>query len=149
MVQLSIKLWFIQYDHCSSYLLKLFFGNHKDCSHLNQLIILYYITNTIKLLFSVSSFQNFSKFVLQARLQQDVNWVIPDVQGEFRKDRWTRDQITNIHWIIEKARNPRKKKIYFSFTDCTKAFDCVDYNKLWKLATFRLCSFNMWFLVMH
>ena len=110
MVQLSIKLWFIQYNHCSFYLLKLFFGNHKDCSHLNQLIILYYITNTIKLLFSVSSFQNISTLVLQATLQQDVNWVIPDVQGEFRKDRWTRDQVTIIHWIIEKARNPRKKK---------------------------------------
>lgn len=73
MVQLSVKMWSIKYNHCSSYLLKLLFGKHKDCSHLNQLIILYHITNTIKFLFGVPSFQNFSKSVLQARLQQAVN----------------------------------------------------------------------------
>ena len=67
--------------------------------------------------------------ILQARLQQYVNHELPDVQAEFRKGRETRDQIANIHWIIEKARK-FKKNIYFCFTDYTKAFDCMDHNKL-------------------
>ena len=77
--------------------------------------------------------------ILQARLQQYMNWEFPDVQAGFRKCRfwffyfwfWTRDQIANIHWIIEKARE-LQKNIYFYFIDYTKAFDCVDHNKLWK-----------------
>ena len=68
----------------------------------------------------------------QARLQQYVNQELPDVQAGFRKGRGTRDQIANIHWIIEKARE-FQKNIYFSFIDFAKAFDCVDYNKLWKI----------------
>ena len=67
----------------------------------------------------------------QARLQQYVNHEIPDVQAEFRKGRGTRDQIANIHWIIEKTRK-FQKIIYFCFIDYAKAFDCVDHNKLWK-----------------
>ena len=67
--------------------------------------------------------------ILQARLQQYVNHEIPDVQAGFRKGRGTRDQIANIHWIIEKARE-FQKNIYFCFIDCAKAFDCVDHNKL-------------------
>ena len=66
--------------------------------------------------------------ILQTRLQQYVNQELPDVQAGFRKGRGTRDQIANIHWIIEKARE-FQKNIYF-FTDYAKAFDCVDYNKL-------------------
>ena len=68
----------------------------------------------------------------QARLQQYVNRELPDVQAGFRKGRGTRDQIANIPWIIEKARD-FQKNIYFSFIDYAKAFDCVDHNKLWKI----------------
>ena len=67
--------------------------------------------------------------ILQARLQQYLNWELLDVQAGFRKDRGTRDEITNIHWIIEKA-SEFQKNIYFCFLDYTKAFDCVDHNKL-------------------
>ena len=70
--------------------------------------------------------------ILQARLQQHVNHELPDVQAGFRKGRRTRDQIANIHWIMEKARE-FQKKIYFCFIDYAKAVDCVDHNKLWKL----------------
>ena len=70
--------------------------------------------------------------ILQARLQQYVNWELPDVQAGFRKGRGTRDQIANIHWIIEKARE-FQKNIYFCFIDYAKAFDCVDHNKMWKI----------------
>ena len=70
--------------------------------------------------------------ILQARLQQYVNHELPDVQAGFRKGRGTRDQIANIRWIIEKARE-FQKNIYFCFLDCAKAFDCVDHNKLWKI----------------
>ena len=69
--------------------------------------------------------------ILQARLQQYMNHE-PNVQAGFRKGRGTRDQIDNICWIIEKARE-FQKNIYFSFIDYTKAFDCVDQNKLWKI----------------
>ena len=71
--------------------------------------------------------------ILQPRLQQYMSWEIPDVQAGFRKGRGTRDQIANIHWIIEKARELKKKKVYFCFTDYAKTFDCVDHNKLWKI----------------
>ena len=67
--------------------------------------------------------------ILEARLQQYVKCEIPDVQVAFRKGRGTRDQIANICWIIEKARE-FQKNIYFCFIDYAKAFDCVDYNKL-------------------
>ena len=70
--------------------------------------------------------------ILQSRLQQYVNLELPDVQAGFRKGRGTRDQIANIRWIIEKARE-FQKNIYFCFTDYAKAFDCVDHNKLWKI----------------
>ena len=69
--------------------------------------------------------------LLQARLQQNVNRELPDVQAEFRKGRGTKDQIANIRWIIEKARE-FQKNIYFCFIDYAKAFDFVDHNKLWK-----------------
>ena len=67
--------------------------------------------------------------ILQARLQQDMNQEFPDVQAGFRKGRGTRDQIANICWVIEKA-SEFQKNIYFCFIDYTKAFDCVDHNKL-------------------
>ena len=67
--------------------------------------------------------------ILQARLQQYVKQELPDVQGGFRKGRETRDQITNICWIIQKARE-FQKNFYFRFTDYAKAFDPVDHNKL-------------------
>ena len=69
--------------------------------------------------------------ILQARLQQYMNHELPDVQAGFRKGRGTRDQIANIHWIMEKARK-FQKSIYFCFIDYAKAFDCVDHNKLGK-----------------
>ena len=70
--------------------------------------------------------------ILQARLQQCMNYELPDVQTEFRKGRRTRDQIPNICWIMEKARDFHKN-IYFCFLDYAKAFDCVDHNKLLKI----------------
>ena len=70
--------------------------------------------------------------ILQARLQQYVNRELPDVQAGLRKGRETRDQIANIFWIIKKERE-FQKNIYFCFIDYTKAFDCVDHNKLWKI----------------
>ena len=72
--------------------------------------------------------------ILQARLQQYVNRELPDVQAGFRKGRGTRDQIANICWIMEKARE-FQKSIYCGFIDYAKAFDCVDHNKLWKILT--------------
>ena len=69
--------------------------------------------------------------ILQARLQQYVNWELPDVQVEFRKGRGTRDQIAHIRWIIEKAREFQKN--IFCFIDYAKSFDSVDHNKLWKI----------------
>ena len=69
--------------------------------------------------------------ILQARLQQYVNGELSDVQAGFRKVRGTRDQISNICWIIEKAREFQKN--IYCFTDYAKAFDCVDHNKLWKI----------------
>ena len=70
--------------------------------------------------------------ILQARLQQYVNQELPDVQAGFRKGRCTRDQIANIHWIIQKPRE-LQKNINFCFIDYAKDFDCVDHNKLWKI----------------
>jgi len=70
--------------------------------------------------------------ILKAWLQQYMNQELPDGQVGFRKGRETRDQIANIHWIIEKATD-FLKNIHFSFADYAKAFDCVDHNKLWKI----------------
>ena len=70
--------------------------------------------------------------ILQARLQQYMNHELPDVQAGFRKGRGTKDQIENICWIIERARE-FQKNIYFCFIDYAKVFDCVDHNKLWKI----------------
>ena len=70
--------------------------------------------------------------ILQARLQQYVNHELPDVQARFRKGKGARDQISNIHWVIKKARE-LQKNIYFCFIDYAKAFDCVDHNKYWKI----------------
>ena len=70
--------------------------------------------------------------ILQARLQQNVNRKLPDVQAGFRKGRGTRDQIANVCWIMEKARE-FQKNIDFCFIDYAKAFDCVDHNQLWKI----------------
>jgi len=70
--------------------------------------------------------------ILLVRLQQSMNHELPDIQVGFRKGRGTRDQITNIHWIIGKA-GEFHKNIYFFFIDYAKAFDCVDQNKFWKI----------------
>ena len=70
--------------------------------------------------------------ILQARLQQYMNHELPNVQAGFTKGRATRDQIANIHWILEEARE-FQENIYSCFIDYAKAFDCVDHNKLWKI----------------
>ena len=70
--------------------------------------------------------------ILQARFLEYVNCELTDIQAGYRKCRGTRDQIANICWIIEKARE-FQKNIYFCFFDCAKAFDCVDHHKLWKI----------------
>ena len=98
------------------------------CTHIKQIThknLLYSTGNSIQCLVQLIK-------ILQARLQQYVNWELPDVQAGFRKGRGTRDQTANIRWIIEKARE-FQKNIYFCFIDYTKAFDYVDHNKLWKI----------------
>ena len=70
--------------------------------------------------------------ILQARLQQYMNWELPSVQAGFRKGRGTRDQIANIHWVIEKVWE-FQQNIYLCFIDYAKAFGCVDHNKLWEI----------------
>jgi len=94
-------------------------GNAKECSNYHTIAL---ISHASKVMCKI----------LQARLQQFVNHELPDVQAGFRKGRGTRDQIANIHWIIEKGRE-FQKNIYFRFIDYTKAFDCVDHKKLWKI----------------
>ena len=91
-------------------------GNAKECSNYYTIALILHTSKVIPK-------------ILQARLQQYVNHELPDVQGGFRKGRGTRDQIANICWIMEKARE-FQKNIYFCFIDYTKAFDCVDHNKL-------------------
>ena len=93
-------------------------GNAKECSNFRTIAL---ISHASKVMLKI----------LQARLQQCVNHEFPYVQAGFRKGRGTRDQIANIYWIIEKARE-FLKNIYFCFIDYAKAFDCVDHNKLWK-----------------
>ena len=91
-------------------------GNAKECSNYCTVAL---ISHASKVMLKI----------LQAKLQQYMNCELPD---GFRKDRGTRDQSANIHWIIEKARE-FQKNIYVCFMDYTKAFDCVDHNKLWKI----------------
>ena len=86
----------------------------------------------LKLLHSCTHASKVMLKILQARLQQYVNCELPDVQAGFRKGRGTKDQIANIRWIMEKARE-FQENIYFCFIDYAKAFDCVDHNKLWKI----------------
>ena len=93
-------------------------GNCKECSNYPTIAL---ISHASKVMLKI----------LQARLQQYVNHELPDVQAGFRKARGSRDQIANIHWIIEKAREFQKN--IYCFIDYAKAFDCVDHNKLWKI----------------
>ena len=94
-------------------------GNAKECSNYRTIAL---ISHASKVMLKI----------LQARLQQYVNCELPDVQAGFRKGREIRDQIANIRWIIDKARE-FQKNIYFCFIDYAKAFDCVDHNKPWKI----------------
>ena len=93
-------------------------GNTKECLNYHKIAL---ISHASKVMLNI----------LQARFQQYMNLELPDVQAGFRKGRGTRNQIGNIGWAIEKARE-FQKNIYFCFIDYTKAFDCVDHNKLWK-----------------
>ena len=94
-------------------------GSAKECSNYLTIVL---VSHTSKVMLKI----------FLARLQQYVNRELPDVQAGFRKGRETRNQIANIRWTIEKARE-FQKNIYFCFIDYTKAFDYVDHNKLWKL----------------
>ena len=94
-------------------------GNAIECSNYHTIAVISHASKVMLKIF-------------QARLQQYVNCELPDVQAGFRKGRGTRDQIANIHWIIEKARE-FQKNIYFFSIDYAKTFDCVDHNKLWKI----------------
>ena len=94
-------------------------GNAKQCSNYHTFAL-------------ISHASKVRLKILQARLQQNVNHELPDVQAGFRKGRGTRDQIANIRWIIKKARE-FQKNIYFCFFDYAKAFVCVDHNKVWKI----------------
>ena len=94
-------------------------GNARECSNYHTIAL---ISHASKEMLKI----------LQARLQQYMNRELLDVQTGFRKGRGTRDEIANIHWIIEKARE-FQENIYFCFIDYTKALDCVDHNKLWKI----------------
>ena len=89
--------------------------------------------------------------ILQVRFQRYVNWELPDVQSGFRKGRATRDQITKIRWLIEKARE-FQKNIYFCFIDYAKDFDCVDHNcgkllKRWEYQTTWSASWEIYMQV--
>ena len=94
-------------------------GNAKECSNYHTIAL---ISHTSKVMLKI----------LQARLQQYMNQELSDVQAGIRKGRRMRDQIANSRWIIEKARD-FQKNIYFCFTDYSKAFDCVDHKKWWKI----------------
>ena len=91
-------------------------GNATECSNYCTIVL---ILHARKVMLKIP----------QARLQQYVNWELPDIQSGFRKDRGSRHQIANIRWIMEKARELQKN---FCLTDYAKVFDCVDHNKLWK-----------------
>jgi len=94
-------------------------GNAKECSNYRTIAL---ILHASKVMLKI----------LQARLQQYMNHELPDVKAGFRKGRGTRDQIANVCWIMEKARE-FQKNIYFCFMDYAKAFDCVDHKKLWTI----------------
>ena len=94
-------------------------GSAKECSNYHTIAL---ISQASKVMLKI----------LQARLQQYINCELPDVQASFRKGRGTRDQIANIRWIMEKAREFQKNS-YFCFIDYAKAFDCSDHNHLWKI----------------
>ena len=94
-------------------------GNAKECSSYHNIVLISHMSKVILK-------------ILQARLQQYMNHEIPEVQAGFRNGRGTRDQIANICWVIEKAREIQKN-IYFCSTDYAKAFDSVDHNKPWKI----------------
>ena len=96
-----------------------FYSNYKEYSNYRTIAV---ISHASKVMLKL----------LQARLQHCMNCEFPDVQAGFRKGRRTRDQISNIYWITEKARE-FKKSSYLCFIDYAKAFDCVDHNKLWKI----------------
>ena len=96
-----------------------FHSNSKECSNYRTITL---ISHASKVMLKI----------LQARLQQYMNCELPDVQAGLRKGRVTRDQIANICWIIERARE-FQKNIYFCFIDYANVFDCVDHNKLWKI----------------
>ena len=93
--------------------------NAKECSNYHTIAL---ISHTSKVMLKI----------LQARLQQYMNRGLPDAQAGFIKGRGTRDQIANIRWIMEKARE-FQKNIYLCFIDYTTAFDCMDHNKLWEI----------------
>ena len=93
--------------------------NAKECSNYCTIML---ISHASKVMFKI----------LQARLQQYMNWELPDVQAGFQRGRGSRDQIANTRWIMEKARK-FQKNMYFCLIDYTKAFDCVDHKKLWKI----------------
>ena len=92
-------------------------GNAKECSNYHTIAL---ISHASKEMLKI----------LQVSLQQYMNWELPDVQAGFEKDRGTRDQIANIHWIIEKAREFQKNICFIGYA---KVFDCVDHNKLWEI----------------
>ena len=94
-------------------------GNAKECSNYHTIALISHASEVMLK-------------ILQARLQQYMNRELPDVQAGFRKGRGTREQMANIRWIIEKARE-FQKNIYFCFIDYAKVFDCVHHNKLWKI----------------
>ena len=94
----------------------------KQCQRISNYCIIALMSHTSKVMLKI----------LQSRLQQYVSCELPNVQAVFRKGRGSRDQIVNIHWIIEKARE-FQKNIYFCFIDYANAFDCVDHNILWKI----------------
>ena len=94
-------------------------SNAKECSNYRTIVLISHASQVMLKIF-------------QARLQQYVNCELPDVQAGFRKSRGTRDEIANICWIMENARE-FQKNIYFCSIDYAKAFDCVDHNKLWKI----------------
>ena len=117
--QYASKLGKLSSGHRTAFIPILKKGNAKECSNYYRIVL---ISHASKVMLKI----------LQARLQQYVNQELPDVQDGFRKSRRTRDQIANIHWIIEKARE-FQKNIYFCFIDYAKDFDSVDHNKLRKI----------------
>ena len=105
-------------------------GNAKECSNYRSIALIWHASKVMLK-------------ILQVMLQQYVNWELAGVQAGFRKGRGTRDQIANLHWIIERARE-FQKNIYFCFIDYAKAFECVDHNKLWKILRDECTRHSWW-----